>query len=113
MKTTLLIDYGFCSGCHSCELACRNELGLGLGEWGIKVLEDGPRELKDGSFQWDYVPVPTTLCNGCVDRVAAGKAPACVQTCQGKVMYYGTPAEMAAKMEELAKRGSRVVIFQP
>lgn len=34
----------------------------------------------------------------------------CVQTCQGKVMYYGTPAEMATKMEEI---GEKAVIFLP
>ncbi len=110
MKTTLLIDYGFCSGCHSCELACRNELGLGLGEWGIKLLEDGPRELDNGEWQWNYLPYPTSFCDGCVKRVEKGLAPACVQTCQGKVMYYGTPEEMVAKLCEL---GSHVAIFQP
>ena len=33
----LLVNYDWCTGCHSCEIACRNELGLpvryiGLGE---------------------------------------------------------------------------------
>ena len=109
-KIALLIDYGWCSGCHSCELACRNELELGVGEWGIKILEDGPRLLKDGTYEWNYVPVPTSLCNGCAQRVSEGRAPACVQTCQGKVMYYGTPQEMASKMEEI---GQKAVIFLP
>ena len=36
----LYIDFEFCSGCHSCEIACRNELELPLEEWGMKVLED-------------------------------------------------------------------------
>ncbi|MGI6032048.1 MAG: 4Fe-4S dicluster domain-containing protein [Coriobacteriales bacterium] len=110
LKTTLLIDYGYCSGCHSCELACRNELGLGTGQWGMKLLEDGPRELADGTVEWNYLPYPTSLCDGCAERVAKGKPPACVQTCQGKVMYYGTPEEMAAKAKEI---GTKVVIYQP
>ncbi len=109
-KIALLIDYGWCSGCHSCELACRNELGLTVGEWGIKILEDGPRKTKEGDWQWSYIPLPTSYCNGCEHRVAEGLMPACVQTCQGKVMYYGTPAEMAAKMEEI---GEKAVIFLP
>ncbi len=107
-KIALLIDYGYCSGCHSCELACRNELELGLNEWGIRVLEDGPRKLPNGTFQWDYVPHPTDLCTGCAERVAEGLAPACVQTCQAKVMYYGTPQEMAQKMEEI---GENVMMY--
>ncbi|HBT95151.1 MAG TPA: oxidoreductase, partial [Coriobacteriia bacterium] len=24
----ILINYEYCTGCHSCEVACRNELGL-------------------------------------------------------------------------------------
>ena len=38
----LLIDNEYCTGCHSCEVACKNEKELPLGQWGIKVLELGP-----------------------------------------------------------------------
>ena len=24
----LMIDYGFCTGCHACEVACKKHLGL-------------------------------------------------------------------------------------
>lgn len=109
-KNALLIDYGFCSGCHSCELACRNELGLGLSDWGIKVIEDGPRKNSDGSWHWDYLAMPTELCTGCEDRVKLGKDPACVQTCQAKVMYYGTPMEMAARIEELSEKTAMFLV---
>ena len=27
MRNGLLIDYEFCTGCHSCEVACRNARG--------------------------------------------------------------------------------------
>ena len=27
-QKALYIDYEFCSGCHSCEVACRNEICL-------------------------------------------------------------------------------------
>lgn len=37
----LMIDNEYCTGCHSCEIACRNELGLPMGQWGIKLLEMG------------------------------------------------------------------------
>ena len=39
-QKALYIDYEFCSGCHSCEVACRNEIECGIDDWGIKVLED-------------------------------------------------------------------------
>lgn len=103
-KKALLIDYGFCSGCHSCELACRMEHNLKLDEWGIRVLEDGPRMNRDASIYWDYVPHITDMCDGCVERTSEGLDPLCVQTCLGKVMYYGTVSEMAAKMLELGKK---------
>ena len=109
-KTALLIDYEFCSGCHSCEIACRNELGLGLGQWGIKVLEDGPRENPDGSWHWDYIALPTELCNGCEERIARGEKPSCALNCQAHVIEYGDPKDLVEKM--IAK-GSRVVLWQP
>ena len=41
-KKALLINYKYCSGCHSCEIACRNHLQCGLGKWGIKLTEIQP-----------------------------------------------------------------------
>ena len=46
----LFIDYEYCSGCKSCEIACRNEHGFKRGQWGIRVLEDKPWQLDDGSW---------------------------------------------------------------
>ncbi len=106
----LLIDYGFCSGCHSCELACRNEHELNLNEWGIKLLEDGPRTNRDGSYYWDYVPHITDMCDGCKERTGKGLVPLCVQTCQAKVMYYGTIEEMAAKMKEIGQKAMMYIL---
>ena len=68
----LLIDYKYCTGCHVCEVSCRKEHDLPLDEWGIKVNELGPAKMK-GSWLWDYVPVPSDLCDLCEDRVKAGK----------------------------------------
>ena len=38
----ILVNYEFCTGCHSCEVACKKHLGLPEGEFGIKVSEIGP-----------------------------------------------------------------------
>lgn len=57
-KKALLINYKYCSGCHSCEIACRNHLQCGLGKWGIKLTEIQPFEAHPGDWNWDYVPVP-------------------------------------------------------
>lgn len=107
----LLIDNEYCTGCHSCEIACKNELGLPLGQWGIKVLELGPWKLEDGK-KWEYrfVPVPTSSCTLCSSRIDAGKKPACVKHCLADAIQYGTLEELAAKM---AGKGKMASIFIP
>ena len=106
----LYIDFEFCSGCHSCEIACRNELKLPLEEWGMKVLEDKPRQHADGSWHWDFVAYPTEKCDLCADRVERGLLPSCVQCCQAKVLEYGTIEECAQK---LAEKGKKAAVFVP
>jgi Fe-S-cluster-containing dehydrogenase component len=93
----LLIDYEWCTGCHSCEMACKVELGLGQGHYGIKLFEDGPRMMPDGKWEYLYLPVPTSLCNLCEQRVAQGKLPTCVHHCQSACMSYGPVSELAKK----------------
>ncbi len=106
----LMIDNEYCTGCHSCEIACRNELGLPLGQWGIKLLEMGPWRKIDGTWEGKYVPVPTTSCNLCEDRVAAGGEPSCALHCLANAIEYGTLEELAAKMSE---RGAQCSVFLP
>lgn len=109
-KNVLLIHYEYCSGCRSCELACRNEHNLPKGSWGIRVKEENPWKLPSGEFHWDYIPAPTSLCNLCEERVNEGVEPMCVQSCQAKVIEFGTPEAMAKRMVELDKK---VTIFKP
>ena len=57
----ILINYEYCTGCHSCEVACRNERGLAAGEYGIKLTEVGPYEYTtpidaDTPYEWVYNP---------------------------------------------------------
>ena len=106
----LLIDNEYCTGCHSCEIACRNELGLPKGQWGIKLLELGPWKKLDGKWETKFVPVPTTYCNLCADRVEAGGVPACALHCLSDVIEYGTLEELAVKM---AEKGEKCSVFLP
>ena len=107
----LLIDYEWCSGCQSCEVTCKEEHGYPVGKWGIKVLEDGPWELEDGSgvFNYNYIPVPTDLCDLCAGRTAKGREPMCVHHCLANVITYGTIDELAEKM----KRKPKQVLWAP
>jgi Fe-S-cluster-containing dehydrogenase component len=107
----LLIDNEYCTGCHACEVACRNEHDLPHGQWGIKVLELGPWKLTDGKhWEYRYVPVPTSSCDLCEQLVSEGGKPSCVQHCLASAMEYGTLDELAARM---AQKGKMASIFIP
>lgn len=105
----LLIDYEFCTGCHTCEIACKKELDLPAGQWGIKCAQDGPRKMTDGKWEYNFLPFPTSQCNLCEERTALGKKPSCVHHCQAGIMYYDTVENLAKKMIEKPK----TVLFAP
>lgn len=96
----LLIDYEFCTGCHSCEMACKVEKGLEVGEWGIKLATMGPWEIDKDVWDWNYIPCPTGRCDLCEDRVNEGRLPACVHHCQGLCMQYGSVEELSKKIDK-------------
>lgn len=102
----LFIDYEFCTGCKTCVTACKVEHAMPTGDFGIVLLQDGPRENSNGTWEYNYLPMPTSLCDLCAERTAAGKLPSCVHHCQAGVMVYGTVEELAAKCKK-----TDVVIF--
>ena len=110
----LLVDYKYCSGCHSCEVACRKKNGIPLGKWGIKINEVGPFKLDEDpdhtTWELDYVPVPTSLCDLCADRLDQGLKPVCEVDCQALVIEHGTLEELAKRALEL---GPKTAIYLP
>ncbi len=78
-RYSLLVDYRYCTGCHSCEIACNQEYDRPIGISGIKVFES-TMKLGD-KFYINYMPVQTDLCSFCAGRIKKGKQPACVQNC--------------------------------
>lgn len=110
-KYALVIDYKYCTGCHSCEVACRHEKEIeDMEQWGIKLSEFGPQQM-NGKWYWNYVAVPSSLCDMCEDRIEAGKQPACVLHCLGKCMEAVKVEDVGAKMAELG--GDGVACFLP
>jgi Fe-S-cluster-containing dehydrogenase component len=110
----LLFDYKYCSNCHTCEVACKNHLGTDIAKKpGIVVLELGPFHLEEGNpdaWDWKYIPVPTALCDLCVDRLDAGKAPTCAHHCLAKCIEYGPIDELSKRAAEI---GHKVSIIKP
>ena len=95
----LLIDYEFCTNCHTCEVACKKVHDLPIGQYGIKTLEYGPVKNINGKWEWTYLPLPTDLCDLCADRVAEGKSPICVEACPLRALEFGDIEELRAKHE--------------
>ena len=96
----LFIDYEYCTGCHSCEMACKTEHNLPTGKWGIKLAQIGPFENEPMEFDFHYVPMPTALCDLCAERVAAGRWPTCVHHCQSQVIEFGKIEDLTKKMNK-------------
>ena len=94
----LLFDYEFCSGCHTCEIACQKEHGFGPGEFGVELRQLGPVELEPKVWQYDNIPVPTDRCDHCLERVEKGTDPTCVKHCQAGCIAFGPVEELAARM---------------
>ena len=105
----LLIDYEYCTGCQSCEVACKEEHNYPVGKWGIRVHDDGPWEIDEHTVNWNKIPAPTDLCDLCAERTAIGREPTCVHHCLANVISYGTVEELAKKLEEKTKQ----VLFVP
>ena len=85
MTKAILINYDYCTGCHSCEVACKKILGLPKGEFGIKVAEVGPfqyseREGVKGVWEWTYLPIITQACDLCADRTGQARCPCACST---------------------------------
>lgn len=104
----LMIDYEYCTGCHSCEIACKQEHHYPVGRGGINLMEV-ITERPDQSLRIDYLPFTTLYCTLCAHRTAHGEAPSCVKHCQAACMYYGTLPELAQLMETRP----RSVLFAP
>ena len=107
-KNALMIDYEYCTGCHSCEVACKQEHNYPVGKGGIH-LNEIVTELPDGKIRIDYIPFPTAYCDLCAARVSQGEKPACVKHCQAQVMSYGTVPELAEQMQDK----THYVMFTP
>jgi Fe-S-cluster-containing dehydrogenase component len=112
-KKGLLVDYNYCTGCHACEVACKNHLELPVGKWGIKLVEVGPFEIEKGTpskFEWINMPIPTELCDMCEDEVAKGYKPMCVHHCMAACLEYGTLDELTKTM---ATRPGKQNLYMP
>jgi Fe-S-cluster-containing dehydrogenase component len=107
-KQGLLIDYEYCTGCHTCEIACSQEYHWPAGMAGMKVMEIVENLPNDKAYL-AYLPFPTELCVLCAARTKKGLEPACVQHCMAACIKYGPVEELAKEMT----RKQRMALFSP
>ena len=103
----LFIEYEYCTGCHACEVACKQEHNFTDGMVGI-IVNEIVTESPD-NVHVDYIPLLTRFCDLCAERTKGGEPPACVKHCQAMCLMYGTIAELAKTMANKP----RSVIFAP
>ena len=106
----LLIEYQYCNGCYSCDIACKQEHNYPAGKSGIEICEittNMPETDTPHKIRIDYIPFPTEFCDLCESRTQRGEQPACVKHCQSACMQFGAISELA----KLADDKPRAVIF--
>ena len=104
MPKGILVDYEWCSGCHTCEMACKVEKNLPEEQFGVKLCEVGPYNIAGDDWVWINMPVFTEQCDLCAERVESGKLPTCVQHCQAAVLKYGEVDDLCADLAAKPKQ---------
>jgi len=123
MELSFAINTKDCVGCYACEIACKQEHNLPVGQRLIRVFPDGPRYI-DGKLQLRYkiaiclhcqqpecqsacpnnainvnkdgiVIINTDLCNGCKK---------CLASCPSGVMQFDEVKKIAVKCDLCMKR---------
>ena len=104
----ILIDYEYCTGCHTCEVACKQEHGREAGrDGGVKVIEI-LHDFGNGRLDLINLPVFTKMCILCRPRVKKGQKPACVHHCMAGCLEFGIIEELSKKMNK-----KRMIIWRP
>ena len=91
-------DYDVCIGCRSCMMACPYE--------GVRTFIEG-----DPQFNYEWAvgdpDVPGAIantvqkCTFCVDKLARGERPACVDICVGRARFFGDLDDPDSEVSQL------------
>ncbi len=108
-RNGLLVEYDYCTGCHACEVACKQEHNYSGGVCGVRVDELVTVGNDKDDVNVSFVPIITRFCDLCADRTKRGETTACVKHCQAICLHYSTITELAKTMEEKPQ----TLIFAP
>lgn len=100
----ILIDVDYCTGCHTCEVACQQENDYPVGKCGIVITEHQLETNDPERLMIYFTPWLTHFCNLCSKRVHAGQQPSCVKHCQAQCLEFGDIEDLAKKMQGTRKK---------
>ncbi|MFC2003173.1 oxidoreductase [Chloroflexota bacterium] len=112
----IVVDLDVCFGCFACEIACKQENDVPIGNRWIQVVAIGPKRL-DGRLQMDFLPVITEGCTLCNHRLKEGLEPRCVDNCPVQALKFcrDTTEVLAAlrsgKRSHVSKLKGKVTAF--
>lgn len=102
-KMGMLIDYEYCTGCHSCEVSCKQRFDLATGTFGIKLSQNGPWQHNEDRWEMNFFPIPTEFCDFCASRIEEGKKALCEQHCQALCLTVAPVADLVKEMDSKSK----------
>ncbi len=85
----MLIDYDYCTGCKTCEVACKQEYKRPAGKIGGVEVKEFIHNLPNDKLYITYIPNFTKACVFCAGRVKKGLEPACVKHCMANILTFG------------------------
>lgn len=101
----MLVDYEYCTGCHTCEIACATSHDRPNKQAGVVVHHEGAWPITEDIWQDTYLPVFTDACDKCANGSAAhDNVPMCVHHCQADVLRVGSLQELAKELERKPKQ---------
>ena len=110
MKKAILVDYHYCTGCHTCEIACAVSHDLPNEQAGVVLNHIGLWESARGPWQDDYLPFWTKSCDLCQNGQAAHDgAPMCAHHCQAQCIKMGEVDQLARELAERPNQALYVI----
>ncbi len=105
------IDYDKCIGCRYCMQSCPYEARSFHTELSTYFEEETPYEQVTSQVLGNGLQKGTvSKCNFCMDRVDAGRDPACVDTCLGKARIFGDLNDPESEVSQLLQNREHEVL---